>query len=66
MLAKHWLSQGAERCQPDSPITPHAAAELRQRSGKKIEARIPGDSNYKSLAPAPGTYVKLKAAQQIQ
>ena len=33
---------------------------LRRRSGKKVAARIPGDSGYKPLAPAPGTYVKGK------
>ncbi len=33
---------------------------LRKRSGKKIPAREPGDSGYKPLAPAPGTYVSAK------
>jgi polyhydroxyalkanoate synthase len=45
---------------------PHWEAWLRKRSGKKVDARIPGDSAFKSLCPAPGTYVKLKAAKQIQ
>ncbi|MEZ5714509.1 MAG: class I poly(R)-hydroxyalkanoic acid synthase [Paracoccaceae bacterium] len=35
---------------------------LKKRSGKMIEARLPGDSSYKPLAPAPGTYVKAKAS----
>jgi len=33
---------------------------LRKQSGKKVPARVPGDSGYKSLAPAPGTYVSAK------
>ncbi|SMX42175.1 PHA/PHB synthase family protein [Maliponia aquimaris] len=45
---------------------PHWEAWLRKRSGKKVAARVPGDSGYKPLAPAPGTYVKIKAAKQIQ
>ncbi len=34
---------------------------LRKRSGKMIPARQPGDSDHPSLAPAPGTYVRIKA-----
>ena len=45
---------------------PHWEGWLRKRSGKKVPAREPGDSAYAPLAPAPGTYVKLKAAQQNQ
>jgi polyhydroxyalkanoate synthase len=30
---------------------------LAARSGKKIKARVPGDSGAEVLAPAPGTYV---------
>ena len=41
-------------------------AWLKKRSGKKVPARTPGDSDYPVLCPAPGTYVKLKAAKQIQ
>ena len=33
---------------------------LSKRSGKKVAARNPGDSSYKPLAPAPGTYVSAK------
>jgi len=35
---------------------------LRKRSGKKVEARKPGDSEHPSLASAPGTYVRRKAS----
>ena len=45
---------------------PHWEAWLRRRSGKKVAARAPGDSRYEPLAPAPGTYVRVKAAKQIQ
>ena len=34
---------------------------LRKRSGKKIDAREPGDSKHKPISPAPGTYVRRKA-----
>src|SRR6056297_646781 len=34
---------------------------LRTRSGRKIPAREPGDSEHPTLAPAPGTYVRKKA-----
>ncbi len=34
---------------------------LSSRSGKKVEARKPGDSNHPILAPAPGTYVVAKS-----
>ena len=30
---------------------------LKKRSGKQVPARVAGDSDYPSLAPAPGTYV---------
>ena len=39
---------------------PRWEAWLAKRSGKMVEARVPGDSGYKPLAPAPGTYVKSK------
>ncbi|MEQ8897362.1 MAG: class I poly(R)-hydroxyalkanoic acid synthase [Roseovarius sp.] len=35
---------------------------LRKRSGKKVAAREPGDSEHPALAPAPGTYVRKKAS----
>jgi polyhydroxyalkanoate synthase len=35
---------------------------LKGRSGKKIPARDTGDSAHPSLAPAPGTYVRIKAS----
>ena len=34
---------------------------LAKRSGKWVPARQPGDSAHPSLAPAPGTYVQIKA-----
>lgn len=34
---------------------------LRKRSGKLVPARVPGDSDYPVLCPAPGTYVMTKA-----
>ncbi|WP_425098846.1 PHA/PHB synthase family protein [Tropicibacter sp. S64] len=43
---------------------PHWEGWLRKRSGKKVPARTPGDSPYKSLCPAPGTYVAIKARDQ--
>ncbi|MFV0492863.1 MAG: class I poly(R)-hydroxyalkanoic acid synthase [Pseudorhodobacter sp.] len=33
---------------------------LAGRSGRKVAARIPGDSDHPSLAPAPGSYVSAK------
>ncbi|WP_372571005.1 class I poly(R)-hydroxyalkanoic acid synthase [Ruegeria jejuensis] len=36
-------------------------AWLKKRSGKQVPARTPGDSAYKPLAPAPGTYVRASA-----
>jgi len=45
---------------------PQWEAWLNKRSGKKTEARIPGDSAYPSLGPAPGTYVQIKAVKQKQ
>jgi polyhydroxyalkanoate synthase len=40
---------------------PRWEAWLKKRSGKKIPARIPGDSKHPPLCPAPGTYVLRKA-----
>jgi len=37
-------------------------AWLRKRSGKKVPAREPGDSEHPPIAPAPGSYVKKKAS----
>lgn len=41
---------------------PRWEAWLRKRSGKKVDAREPGDSQHPPLAPAPGTYVRKKAS----
>lgn len=40
---------------------PRWEAWLRQRSGKTVPAREPGDSEHPALAPAPGSYVRKKA-----
>ncbi|MGH1415001.1 MAG: PHA/PHB synthase family protein [Pelagimonas sp.] len=45
---------------------PQWGAWLKKRSGKQVTARAPGDSTYKALAPAPGTYVQIKAVKQKQ
>jgi len=45
---------------------PHWEAWLKKRSGKKVAARMPGDSSYPTLEAAPGSYVKIKAAKQFQ
>jgi polyhydroxyalkanoate synthase len=45
---------------------PHWEAWLRRRSGKRVPARVPGDSAYEPLAPAPGAYIKAKASEQYQ
>ncbi len=34
---------------------------LKKRSGRKVKARMPGDSSHKVLCDAPGTYVAKKA-----
>ena len=39
---------------------PRWDAWLRKRSGKKVDARIPGDPDHSSLGKAPGTYVVAK------
>lgn len=39
---------------------------LRKRSGKKVDARIPGDSTHPVICDAPGTYVEIKASDQIK
>ncbi|WP_373050536.1 PHA/PHB synthase family protein [Thalassovita aquimarina] len=45
----------------DGSWWPRWESWLRKRSGKMVPARTPGDSGYPALAPAPGTYVKVKA-----
>jgi polyhydroxyalkanoate synthase len=42
---------------------PRWDAWLKKRSGKQVPAREPGDSEFKPIAPAPGSYVKVKAAR---
>jgi polyhydroxyalkanoate synthase len=41
---------------------PRWEAWLRRRSGKKVPARTPGDSEHPPLEPAPGSYVRRKAS----
>lgn len=41
---------------------PRWEAWLKKRSGKQVLARAPGDSGHPTLAPAPGTYVRVKAS----
>ncbi|MEP4770046.1 MAG: class I poly(R)-hydroxyalkanoic acid synthase, partial [Roseibium sp.] len=41
---------------------PRWEAWLKKRSGKQVPARAPGDSDHPTLAPAPGTYVQVKAS----
>jgi len=57
--ADHWLENAAFH---EGSWWPRWEAWLRKRSGKKIPAREPGDSNHLPLAPAPGTYVRQKAS----
>ncbi|MCT4609593.1 MAG: class I poly(R)-hydroxyalkanoic acid synthase [Pelagimonas sp.] len=57
-----WKSKGTRQ---DGSWWPHWESWLRKRAGKKVPARIPGDSDFNSLEPAPGSYVKIKAAKQI-
>ncbi|MDX1780860.1 MAG: class I poly(R)-hydroxyalkanoic acid synthase [Thalassovita sp.] len=57
--ADGWMA-GATR--HDGSWWPRWEAWLRKRSGKMVPARIPGDSTYPALAPAPGTYVAVKAS----
>ncbi|WP_101067312.1 PHA/PHB synthase family protein [Roseovarius salinarum] len=57
--AEDWLAQAEYH---EGSWWPRWEAWLRKRSGKKIAARIPGDSEHPPLCPAPGTYVKQKAS----
>ncbi|WP_282119837.1 PHA/PHB synthase family protein [Ruegeria atlantica] len=41
---------------------PRWEAWLKKRSGKQVPARATGDSAHPALAPAPGTYVRVKAS----
>ena len=56
--ADAWMA-GATR--HDGSWWPRWEAWLAKRSGKWVAARQPGDSKHPALAPAPGTYVQIKA-----
>ena len=53
-----WL-QGAEFT--EGSWWPRWEGWLKKKSGRKIKARIPGDSTHPALCDAPGTYVNKKA-----
>lgn len=55
---EEWLAGATER---EGSWWPMWESWLRKRSGTKIKAREPGDSEHPSLGPAPGTYVIRKA-----
>ncbi len=57
--AEAWL-EGATHS--EGSWWPRWESWLRKRSGKKVAAREPGDSQHPPLAPAPGTYVRKKAS----
>jgi len=57
--ADEWMA-GATR--HDGSWWPRWEAWLAKRSGKMVPARQPGDDEHPPLAPAPGTYVRKKAA----
>ncbi|MDU9004816.1 PHA/PHB synthase family protein [Sedimentitalea todarodis] len=54
-----WM-KSAER--HDGSWWPRWESWLKKRSGKQVPARETNDSNRPSLAPAPGTYVRMKAS----
>lgn len=56
--ADAWLAGAVEQ---KGSWWPHWETWLKKRSGKKVEARKPGDSKHKPIAPAPGTYVRKRA-----
>ena len=58
LSAKDWM-EGAEY--HEGSWWPRWETWLKRRSGKKVPARIPGDSSYPVLMDAPGSYVTAKA-----
>ncbi|WP_323784945.1 class I poly(R)-hydroxyalkanoic acid synthase [Thalassovita sp.] len=57
--AEDWMAGATHH---DGSWWPRWEAWLSKRSGKMVPAREPGDSSYPPLAPAPGTYVAVKAS----
>ncbi|QGX97847.1 class I poly(R)-hydroxyalkanoic acid synthase [Roseovarius faecimaris] len=57
--AEAWIDGATEH---EGSWWPHWESWLSKRSGKMVEAREPGDSTHKPIAPAPGTYVRKKAS----
>ena len=59
LCADDWLSGADEH---EGSWWPRWESWLKKRSGKKVPARAAGsDSDYPTLGPAPGTYVRRKA-----
>ncbi|MEB8385839.1 class I poly(R)-hydroxyalkanoic acid synthase [Rhodobacteraceae bacterium KMM 6894] len=58
--ADDWMAGATRR---DGSWWPRWEAWLGKRSGKKVDARTPGDSAHPSLEPAPGSYVRVKASR---
>ena len=58
LIADDWM-EGAKH--HDGSWWPLWEKWLRKQSGKKVDAREPGDSAHEPLCPAPGTYVRRKA-----
>jgi polyhydroxyalkanoate synthase len=56
--AADWMAQAKFH---EGSWWPRWEAWLKKRSGKMVEARIPGDSGYPVLEAAPGSYVTVKA-----
>ncbi|MFU8898256.1 MAG: hypothetical protein ACNA7L_05110, partial [Roseinatronobacter sp.] len=53
-VPEEWLQEASFN---EGSWWPHWEAWLSKRAGAQVPARIPGDSEYKALCDAPGTYV---------
>lgn len=61
------FAEWSEACERiDGSWWPHWETWLGRRSGKKVPARHIGDSGHFGICPAPGEYVRIKAAEQYQ